>query len=300
MSNDNMPIEWTEDQWRRVHQVVHDEAHRTRVAASFLPLFGPLPADAETVPTQAVAQPPIDDRQRGEAECRLTVDDRKTMGLTTTSTNVYLKRHQVAQEDLSSALIMFRRSANIIARVEDAIVFNGLGADGKPAPRGGAKLTIPEIYRLTRGEAQRGLLDDANEVVEVARNAPGSALVKPVVDAITLLESAGHLGPFALSLGNELYGLAYDPEPHSLVLPADRIKPLLDGPLLRTSVLPPDHGVLVSLAGEPIDLVVASDISARYLQVTPEPRHLYRVSQRIALRVKQPSAVVTLRLKKGK
>jgi uncharacterized linocin/CFP29 family protein len=294
LSEENLPIQWTEEQWRRVNQVVHDEAHKTRVAASFLPLFGPLPADAATVATQAVGEPAIDYRQRGEAEFRLTVDDRQTMGLTTISANVYLRRHQVAQEDLSSALIMFRRSANIIARVEDAIIFNGLAADGKPA--GVSGLTIPEIYSVTTGEAQRGLLDAVNETVEIPSNSPGSALVRPVVEAITRLENDGHLGPFALSLGNLLYGLAYDPEPHSLVLPADRIKPLLDGPLLRSSTLPPDEGVIVSLAGEPIDLVVASEIATRYLQVTPEPRHLFRISQRIALRVKQPQAVVTLRL----
>ena len=31
----------TDDQWNRIRQIVHDEALRARVAASFLPLYGP-------------------------------------------------------------------------------------------------------------------------------------------------------------------------------------------------------------------------------------------------------------------
>ena len=40
----------TDDQWSRIRQIVHDEALRARVAASFLPLYGPLPGDSTTVP----------------------------------------------------------------------------------------------------------------------------------------------------------------------------------------------------------------------------------------------------------
>jgi hypothetical protein len=36
-------VPWTHEQWARVNQVVQEEASRARVAASFLPLFGPLP-----------------------------------------------------------------------------------------------------------------------------------------------------------------------------------------------------------------------------------------------------------------
>ena len=78
-------------------------------------------------------------------------------------------------------------------------------------------------------------------------------------------------------------------------MPADRIKPLLDGPLLRTSTIDPNRGVLISLASDLVDLVVASDISVQFIQVTMEPRYVYRVSQRFTVRVKQPEAIVALR-----
>ncbi len=46
----------------------------------------------------------------------------------------------------------------------------------------------------------------------------------------------------------------------------------------------------MSMAGDPVDLVLASDISVKPIQVTMEPRHVYRVSQRFTLRIKQPGS----------
>lgn len=293
MSESNGLIQWSEDQWNRVRQVVHDEAHRARVAASFLPLYGPLAADVETVPAQTASEPEIDDKVRGESKRRLTVNDHHMMRLTTVAANVYLRTPQAAQEDLSSALIMFRRAANIIARVEDALVFNGQPGEGQP-PVGHE--SIPPIFEVTGGGNHRGLNDPRNETVDVSvtpDESPGQAIVRSVVQAISILELHGHLAPFALALGNDLYGMAYDPT-DSLVLPSDRIKPLLDGPLVRSSLLPADQGVIVSLSGNPVDLVVASDISVKFLQLNLEPRYVFRVCERILLRVKESCAIVTL------
>jgi hypothetical protein len=44
-------------------------------------------------------------------------------------------------------------------------------------------------------------------------------------------------------------------------------------------------------SGRPIEVVVASDISVRFLQTTLEPRFVFRVSERIALRVSQDDAI---------
>ena len=43
-----------------------------------------------------------------------------------------------------------------------------------------------------------------------------------------------------------------------------------------------------------MEIVVGSDISVRFIQLTPEPRYLFRVSERVALRVKEWSAVAVL------
>src|SRR5438045_3112761 len=45
-------VGWSEDQWNRVRQVVSEEAHKARVAASFLPPYGPLLPGTEVVPSE--------------------------------------------------------------------------------------------------------------------------------------------------------------------------------------------------------------------------------------------------------
>ena len=48
MANDPQ-VPWTDEQWARVNQVIQEEAKRARVAATFLPLYGPLSADSDYV-----------------------------------------------------------------------------------------------------------------------------------------------------------------------------------------------------------------------------------------------------------
>ena len=50
-------LAWTGEQWERIRRVVHDEALRTRVAASFLPLYGPLAAGTEIIPANTLQAP---------------------------------------------------------------------------------------------------------------------------------------------------------------------------------------------------------------------------------------------------
>ena len=80
-------------------------------------------------------------------------------------------------------------------------------------------------------------------------------------------------------------------------MPQDRILPFLGGgALLRTSTLPDDVGLVIALGGEPIDLVVGTDISVNFLQVTFEPRFVFRVYEKIVLRIKQPDAIAVLHI----
>ena len=53
------------------------------------------------------------------------VDDKTTLPLSTLHVKVWLRGAQMADPNLTSALQMFRRAANVLARLEDAIVFRG-------------------------------------------------------------------------------------------------------------------------------------------------------------------------------
>ena len=102
----------TDDQWSRIRQIVHDEALRARVAASFLPLYGPLPGDSTTVPADCLSYPGAAPNQRIE------VDDFAPIRLATVSVNVFVRNHMLADPELTAAGIMFRRAANVLAHVK--------------------------------------------------------------------------------------------------------------------------------------------------------------------------------------
>ncbi len=288
---------WTEDQWSKVREAINEEAQRARVASSFLPLVGPVPGDQSTVPAMVMDASRTDQPQRGEPPQRLTIDEGQTLRLATIATDIYLRNSEVSDPELQSAIAMFRRSANILSRLEDWIVFNGQPAEAQGPPSGELQ---PEIYVVTGGQQNDGLLTTAGQApVSVGPNP--SDLVGAVVQAINLLEAQGHLGPFACVLSDPLFLAANTPNQNSLVLPADRIRPFLNGPLLRSSTIPDGtkpktkaQGVVVSLAGAPIDLVIGTDMGVRFLQVNLEPRWVFRLSQRFVLRQHVPGAAVRL------
>lgn len=283
---------WTEAQWTRIQETVRDEAKKARVAASFMPLQGPLADDVQTAPLQRLQT--VFGARAGEL---LQVDDHETRRLTTLAVNVGLRGAQVANADLDTALVAFRRAANLIARAEDYVVFRGQAGANPPTP---AELHPCDIRG---GETLAGLLPTALIVAQEPVAAPFPVgLVGAVSRAVSRLERGGHLGPYAVVLGNLLFDAAHSPL-GTLVLPADRIRPLIDGPLLRSSWLnrvagggPVPSGIVVSLADDLLDLVVAKEISVRRLQVTVAPavRHVFRVSQRFTVRVKQRTALVAL------
>ena len=212
---------------------------------------------------------------------------------------------------------MFRRAANVLARLEDAVVFRGLQPAVPPVAPAGGLTGLPAIWEIHGGQGTPGLwrpwppapwpsippfpAPDRWQWVPVQWTSvldAGEGLVTAVSAAIGELERHGHFGPFAVVLGQGLFVIAQTPEPASMVLPQDRIIPFLGGgPLLRSSTLDDYQGysgVVVALGGTPVELVVAGDMSLQFLQVTEHPTFLFRVREKIALRIKEDDAIVRL------
>jgi len=287
MTQNSPQVPWTDEQWARVNQVIQEEAKRARVAATFLPLFGPLPPSADFVRVDTITYPKLPDGRE-----RLSIEDTTTIKLPTLQVKVYLRGAQMADPEMTSALAMFRRAANVLARLEDAVVFNGQPetSQGPKAP-----LSPPQtIWEILGGQASRGLLARGKGPETVVR-ADSESLVRGVSRSIGDLESDGHFGPFAVVLGQDLFLAVQTPNKDSLVLPQDRIIPFLGGgSLLRSSTLPPDEGVVVALGGTPVELVVATDVSLNFLQVTTDPMFVFRVYEKMVLRIKEKDAIMAL------
>jgi uncharacterized linocin/CFP29 family protein len=157
----------------------------------------------------------------------------------------------------------------------------------------------------------------------VSVGVPGPRYVENTVRAIdtaySILQAAGHYGPYAAVLYFYPYADSYAPLPTTLILPADRIRPLMTEGYLGTGSLPgipnpafppptgplpvipnptnpstQSMGVVLSTGGNSMDLVIGQDPITAFSQLDPDGNYLFRVLTRFALRLKDPSAVIRL------
>jgi hypothetical protein len=299
---------WTEEQSNRICTAVIEEAQKARVAAQMLPLVGPETPSTVSVPSFTLTTP-LNPGPR-PPWLRLEVDSDPSLHITTIAINVSLRSHEVSDPNLGAALVMFRRAANYVARLEDLLVFGG-----RPLP--GVLLgpnLVPPVWTLGGDGSVDGLLQaysgfgGLRRFTQIAAMLPlppppppappfgpfwGEKIINAVIDSINQLDAAGQLGPYACALAPDLFAAICTPT-QNLVLPRDRILPFLQGPLLRSSALFDGYGVVVALSANPVELVVANDISVRFLQTTEEPRYVFRVSERVALRIKEHRAIGVL------
>jgi uncharacterized linocin/CFP29 family protein len=309
-------LNWTEAQWNRVNSAITEEFTKASVAGACLPCYGPLGASMEAVSKQLfkqnIANPSV-----------IKVSDNETTPFWTIRAFVELNGQQVADENLASALFAFRRAANLLARTEDYIVFMGHVGTKLPGALSLSSGTISsppsrlESIIYNEELATRGLLTDdsakaPNDHIAMKNHISipkdpvpkgampiglyGKNLVKAIADAIARLEDNGYPGPFACVLGHDAFLEAHTPDQNSMVLPADRITPMLGGPLLRSGVVDPLHGIVASSCGESLDLVVATAPKAQFLNVNGDAKYVFRVYERFILRIKDPDAVIPIRL----
>jgi hypothetical protein len=129
MDDRNAQVGWTEAQWNRVREEVLQAWQRVRVAGSFLPIYSQLPPSTTVVPSEVL-------HSDG------SVDDRATADVVEIALPVRLSRQQVLAEDLSSALLQFRRRATQLGQLEDWFIFNGTYPSIEP--KGGAQTEFVE------------------------------------------------------------------------------------------------------------------------------------------------------------
>jgi uncharacterized linocin/CFP29 family protein len=183
MDDRNAQVGWTEAQWNRVSEEVLKAWQRVRVAGSFLPVYGPLPPSTEVVPSEVL-------KPDG------TVDDQATSVLIEIALPVTLTRQEVQEEDLSSALLQFRRRATQVGQLEDWFVFNGtypsveLPAKAQTSLASGAEVGRP-FYRPSSA-----YLDDL-----IKRNwAAVQGTPRPIADQDTQKQGLRGRNPGALGL----------------------------------------------------------------------------------------------------
>jgi uncharacterized linocin/CFP29 family protein len=300
MHPDLIEIGWTEEQWNRIVTTVTEEAQKARVATQLLPVTGPVDPTAVSIPAFELK---TEAKKLGTVANRLGVDSSPKLHLTKLSVLVALHFREAADPDLKAALVMFRRAANLIAQHEDALIFQGRSTKSNPSTAHNIGLAdvsygIPANapIEITGQEPVEGIFPDARSkafTTKLINPTSGVDIVSDIIKAINALETRTRVGPFACVLGHGLFEAICTPSA-SMVLPRDRILPFLQGPLVRCSTVPPTYGAVIALSGSPIEIVVARELGVRFLQTNLEPRLVFQVSERVALRIEDAEAIQTL------
>ncbi len=271
-------LEWNQDVWSALDGAVHDEFHRSAVGLKFIPFHGQVD-NAMTVPSDIVD---LD---------TMTVDETAVLSLVELGIEFGLTRQQMAAEMQNrTGVALATRAANILAQAEDLVLFSGNAA---------LRHQLFQRVQLRSGDAGDGLLGAADQAVGVAPVSDDPTryaehTFDAVVEGYSLLQRQGHNGPYALALRSEMYADTFASDRSSLVMPSDRITPLLSLGMFGTGMLPPSSGVLVSVGGNTMDLIVGVEPTTEFLQVSTEGVYRFRVFERFALRVKDKTAIVRL------
>lgn len=269
---------WSKELWDRLDHAVSSESKRSSVAATILPLVGPLP-DAVTVPADVI-----------DAD-RLAIAEDLTRPLVELSASFTLTTAQVAGEaHLLTATSLATRAANLLAIAEDTLIFRGdAGKDSA-------------VFKFVkqRQSAGDGLVVSADEEivvhpVDAGTSRYGERTFAAVAEGCAHLQSKGHYGPYALVLHDEIYADTFAPLAGTLVSPADRIKPLVTQGYVGSGALPRSIGILLSVGGNTVDLVIATDAAVDFMNLDGAGLFHFRVWERFALRVKDKTALIRLR-----
>jgi uncharacterized linocin/CFP29 family protein len=289
LGRDKLP--WEARLWDRIDQAVNSEGERIRIARRFIPLV-PMP-DALTTPADAIAV---------DTTGLLKVDEGLTVPLIEIWVEFALTKDQVgAEERLATAVTLATRATNLLAQAEDALIFQG-----KAAIENSPIFQEKRVHHRA-GPAGPGLLNNAPSIPDVEpsdgsdqRGSYGERTFTAVTRAYSDLQKAGQYGPYALVFHTDIYADSYAPLKKTLIMPADRIKPLMmDKGFLGTGTLPPLNGLLLSVGGNTIDLVIGRDAITGFMQEDSQGLYRFRVFERFAVRDKDATGRIKLGFKAG-
>jgi uncharacterized linocin/CFP29 family protein len=241
-----------------------------------------------------------------------TVNDRENFALFEPFSFCRLSKAQVdefgtmqgARAIQTRAVTTLTNAARRLARTHDLLVIRGL-TEGLPLRPPLVEIPVPENPpQSLREAALEAEQQEGSGPVPV--NAPlNEGLVAAVYAAVLQLETRGYFTTYHLVLGEILWRALHQPTSGSMVLARDRIEPtLMGGSFYRTTTLPDDEALLISLDGPTFDCVIAGDPAQyprfEFLRVQPnsnqEEFYVFRGRERFAPRVRENRAFLRLRV----
>jgi uncharacterized linocin/CFP29 family protein len=271
--------EWTPAIWARIDEAAVWEIDRSSVAAQFLPKVPSLTPSVRTVPANR-----IDDNEQGE----LSIDQTRVLALLEESQLFFLSKEQYYEEEaIGTAATLASRAANRLARAMDKAIFQGQKPDQNPGQNPSQNPSLISVAAEQHTVTVRRLDPPVPGVVY------GENVFGAVAEAYGFLQGLNLYGPYALVLPPEKYADAHAPLRTTLIMPADRIRPLMTAGFYASGTLPANQGVMVSLGGT-VDVAIAVHGATAFTLVDSDETRRFRIYERFTVRIKVPESLVLL------
>ncbi len=264
LSRNDAPI--SAELWKAIDSTVIENAKQHMVCRRFLNLYGPLGAGASYVAVESSAK----DEEYANNMARVT--GRRLVELPQLYQDFNILWRDIAEADktgypidLSAAAVAAQKSA----KQEDELILFGneeLGVKGLMNAEGS--------FKVKRGDWSTG--EDA---------------FKDVAHGIAYFSSHSMLGRYALIVSPDLYLDLQRLQPNVGLLEIDRIKKLVSDRVYPAGPFGLGKAVLVCAEPQYMDLAIGMDLSVGYLGQA-EFNHPFRITETIALRIKDPKAIV--------
>ena len=275
---------WTTDDWKLLDDIVYDEVKQTKVYPKLLNMYGPLhdpwatSVPADTLTPNALSIPEGDKAILGEVQVRFSLSNGQVMG-------------EGDGNGLSTAMTLATRAANLLALGMDTLVWDNVAA-------------LPAGVQVIQGKAPpSGLVSAAANAIQVfpTQIDPNTGLPQyeertfdAVAAATAKLESLGHPRPFGFVVDYRVFADTFRTLPSTLITPAERIMPLVTRAYCATARVPAFTGLVSSSRASTVDYVVGLPATTGYLQKNADGTRLFKVFERFAVRLKDPTALVRL------
>jgi len=266
LSRESAPL--SAELWNKIDDTVVKTASRLLVGRRFISLYGPLGAQALSVP--------VDDLlQRGSVEEDGPIQ--KTGGRAYKELPLLYSDAVLYWRDLENSLggglpadlSAVAEAAALCARKEDELIFFG-----SKALRYDGLFTAKAAAHLKRSDWKTG----ENPFSDIAKG-------------LEVFIEKGLWGRLALVLSPDLYTELQRIQPGTGKMELERVSSLVDGNVFRTPVLGTGKAILVSCDAQYMDLAVGQDIAAAYLE-TKDLNHSLRVLETVLPRIKRGDAIV--------
>jgi len=210
-----------------------------------------------------------------------------------------------AQSQLGVTLA--HRAGALLALAEDLVIFQGDTGLSDPANESvfqfvhtdGSDAGTGLVFAVPKGPNDQVIPVFPVEVFEDrTQNRYGENTFAAVADAFARLQKT-HYGRCAVVLHTNVYADTYAALPETLAVPAERIKGLVSEYYYVSSALPAFTGIVVAIDGDTMDLVVGQDPCTEFTQVN-NSQWIFRLYERIALRLKDQTAVIRLEFQLNK